>query len=125
MGNLVIKWYPYSIPVITTKMPKNEFGEFFFFPSPKICISEELEDYMYSSTVLHEILEMVSEIHDLGLSESKIRTLEVSLMQIFRQNPALTERVFLGRAPECPQSDPGDEDDSKPIQSAGRDPEPS
>jgi len=125
MKNLVIKWYPYSIPVITTKMPKNEFGEFFFFPTPKICISEELEDYMYSSTVLHEILEMVNEIHDLGLSESKIRTLEVSLMQIFRQNPTLTEQVLLGRAPECPQNDPGDEDDSKPIQSAGRDPEPS
>jgi hypothetical protein len=122
---MVIRWFPYEIPVVTCKMPKNEFGEFFFFPTPKICISEELEDYIYSSTVLHEILEMVSKIHDLGLSESKIRTLEVSLMQIFRQNPALTEQVFLGRAPECPQNDPGDENDSKPVQTTGSDPEPS
>jgi len=112
---MVIKWFPYEIPVIRTKMPKDEFGEFFFFPSPRICISEELEDYIYSSTLLHEILEMVNEIHDLGLTESKIRTLEVSLMQVFGQTPDLARQVFPAGAPECPQSDSGDEHGSEGL----------
>jgi len=115
---MVIKWFPYEIPVITMKMPKDEFGEFFFFPSPRIHISEELKGTMYSSTLLHEVLEMVNEVHNLGLSESKIRTLEVSLSQIFSSNPDLLKP----RAPECPQNDPGDEDDSRPVLTQGIDP---
>lgn len=112
---MVIKWYPYEIPVITTKMPKDEFGQFLFFPSPKILVSEELEDTILSSTILHEILEMVNELHDLGLTESKIRSLEVSLSQIFGQNPGLVGRVFPPRPPECPQNDPGDEHGSEGL----------
>ena len=118
---MVIKWFPYEIPVITTKMPEDEFGQFFFFPSPRICISESIQDTMYSSTLLHEILEMVNEVHDLGLTESKIRSLEVSLSQIFGQNPGLAGRVF-PKAPECPQNDPGDENDSRHLPTQGIDP---
>jgi len=112
---MIIKWFPYEIPVITTKMPEEEFGQFFFFPSPHIHISEELDDCMYSSTLLHEILEMVNEIHDLGMSESKIRTLEVALMQIMGQTPGLTDTVFPARPSECPQNDPGDEHGSEGL----------
>jgi hypothetical protein len=119
---VVIKWYPYEIPVITTKMPQDEFGEFLFFPSPRILISEKLEGNILSSTLLHEILEMVNELHDLGLTESKIRTLEVSLGQVFGQNPGLAGRVFPAKPPECPQNDPGDEDDSRPVQTERIDP---
>ena len=107
---MVIKWFPYEIPVITTKMPKDEFGQFFYFPSPHIHISEELVGYTYSSTLLHEILEMVNEVHDLGLTESKIRTLEVSLMQLATQNPDLV-REALGSS----ESDPGDEHEPRPV----------
>jgi hypothetical protein len=118
---MVIKWFPYEIPVITTKMPKDEFGQFFFFPSPHIHISEELECNMYSSTLLHEILEMVNEVHDLGLTESKIRTLEVFLHQILSQNPNLGE-VLSGRAPESSESDPGDEHGSEGLRDMRIDP---
>jgi hypothetical protein len=119
---MVIKWFPYEISVITTKMPKDEFGQFFFFPSPRILISEELEGSIYSSTLLHEILEMVNELHALGLTESKIRTLEVALSQVFGQTPGLAGKVFPEGALECPESDPGDEDDSRPVQTQGIDP---
>jgi len=113
---MVIKWFPYEIPIVTTKMPKNEFGEFFFFPSPKIHVSEEVKGTIYSSTILHEVLEMVNEMHDLGLTESKIRTLEVSLSQIFRENPALTKTVFIADRPEGSENDPGDEHGSEGLQ---------
>ena len=122
---MVIKWFPYEIPVVATKMDQDEFGEFFFFPSPRIHLSQDLQGIMYSSTLVHEILEMVNEVHDLGLTESQIRTLEVSLGQIMGQNPHLTDTVF-PRQPledpsrlrllECSESDPGDEDDSRPVQ---------
>lgn len=113
---MVIKWFPYEIPVITTKMPEDEFGQFFFFPFPRIHVSEEIKGTMYSSTLLHEVLEMVNEVHDLGLTESKIRTLEVSLSQIFCENPDLTKTVFATERPECPQNDSGDEHGSEGLQ---------
>ena len=118
---MVIRWYPYEIPVITCKMPEDEFGEFLFFPSPRILVSEELEGNILSSTLLHEILEMVNEMHDLGLTESKIRSLEVSLGQIFGQNPGLAGRVF-PKPPECPQSDSGDEHGSEGLKDERIDP---
>lgn len=121
MGDLVIKWYPYSIPVITTKMPKDEFGEFLFFPNPKILVSEDIQGSILSSTLLHEILEMVNEVHDLGLTESKIRTLEISLSQIMGENPDLC--VFPKKPPECPQGDSGDEDGSRLPLTPRSDPE--
>lgn len=119
---MVIKWFPYEIPVVSTKMPENEFGEFFFFPNPRIHLSQDLEGIMYSSTLVHEILEMVNEVHDLSLTESQIRTLEVSLGQIMGQNPHLTDTVFPRQPVECSESDPGDEDDSRPVQEPRIDP---
>jgi hypothetical protein len=119
---MVIKWFPYEIPVITCKMPEGEFGEFFFHPSPHIHISGDLSTCIYSSTLLHEILEMVNEVHDLGLSESQIRTLEVSLTQIVGQTPALKQAAFPPEPVESSESDPGDEDDSEAIRNARSDP---
>lgn len=91
---MVIQWFPYKIPVVSKKMAKDEFGEFFYFPNPEIHLSEELTGISYSSTLLHEILEMVNEVHDLGMSENQIRTLEVSLEQIMGQNPRLKNLIF-------------------------------
>jgi hypothetical protein len=116
---MVIKWFPYEIPVVVTKMPEDEFGEFFFYPSPKIHLSQDLQGCILRGTLLHEILEMVNEVHDLGLTESQIRTLEVSLGQIMGQNPSLTDTVF---PPGSSESDPGDEDDSEAIRKSRSDP---
>ena len=75
---MVIHWAPYSIPVVFTKMPKDELGLFHFSPELKIEISDQLSGSLLSSTLLHEILEMISEMYHLKLSESSIRTLAVS-----------------------------------------------
>ena len=119
---MVINWFPYKIPVITCEMPEGEFGEFFFHPFPRIHICRDLSPCIYSSTLLHEILEMVNEVHDLGLSESQIRTLEVSLTQIVGQTPALKQAAFPPEPVESSESDPGDEDDSEAIRAARIDP---
>jgi hypothetical protein len=108
---MVINWFPYSIPVVVTKMAKGDFGEFLFFPSPVIMISEDIKSNVLSSTLLHEIFEMINAVHDLGLTESKIRTLEVALSQIMCRNPEVTRLVF----PESSESDPGDEDTSRSV----------
>lgn len=89
-----IHWAPYKIPVVFTKMPKDELGMFHFSPELKIEISDQLSGSLLSSTLLHEVLEMISEVYGLRLSESCIRTLETSLCQIMAQNPALVEQVF-------------------------------
>lgn len=89
-----INWPPYKIPVVFTKMPQDELGAFCFSPELKIEISDQLSRSLTSSTLLHEVLEMISEIHGLRLSESCIRTLETALCQIMTQNPALLTSVF-------------------------------
>ena len=120
---MVIDWYPYKIPVVAKEMAEDEFGEFIFYPTPKIHLSKDLQGSIYSSTLLHEILEMVNEVHYLGLTEGDIRTLEISLSQIMGQNPNLPATVFPPRPPECPQSDPGDEHGSEGLRDARIDPE--
>jgi hypothetical protein len=97
-----INWAPYKIPVVFTKMPKDELGIFHFSPNLKIEISDQLTGSLLSSTILHEVLEMISELHGLKLSESCIRTLEVALSQIMLANPDLMHRVF-PEAPRMPQ----------------------
>lgn len=92
---MLIKWYPFEVPVVmTNELPEDQFGEFQYYPSPRILISSGLEGSVLSSTILHEILEMVSEVHDLGIDENQIRTLEVALSQIFGQSPGLKDMVF-------------------------------
>ena len=88
---MVIHWAPYSIPVVFTKMPKDELGLFHFSPELKIEISDQLSGSLLSSTLLHEILEMISEMYHLKLSESSIRTLETALCQIMVSNPEVLD----------------------------------
>lgn len=98
---MVIHWAPYSIPVVFTKMPKDELGLFHFSPELKIEISDQLSGSLLSSTLLHEILEMISEMYHLKLSESSIRTLETALCQIMVSNPEVLDRIF-PRGPRIP-----------------------
>ena len=96
----------YKIPIVVKKMEEGDFGEFFFFPYPEIQISTGLKEEVQTSTILHEVLEMISEIYGLSLDESQILTLEVSLMAVFFQNPWFVERLRQG--PEKAITDLGD-----------------
>lgn len=83
----------YRIPVVVKKLEEGDFGQFYFFPYPEIQISTGLREEVQTSTILHEILEMISEIYGLNLDESQIRTLEISLMAVFFQNPWFVDRL--------------------------------
>jgi hypothetical protein len=84
----------YRVPVVVCLLPENEFGSFSFYPSPEIKLSLGLTSVVETSTLLHEVMEMINEIHNLGLSEGQIRTLEFSLMTLFLQNPQLLCRLL-------------------------------
>jgi hypothetical protein len=73
-------------------MPQEEFGEFRYYPTPKIVVDELLEDPAAWMTLFHELLHAVSEMYGLELDEGQIRTLEVALGDAFRGNPEL--RLF-------------------------------
>lgn len=95
-----IKWSPYVVPVDHKDMPKDEFGEFFFYPTPRVTLSKDLRGIPYYSSLVHELLEMINAVYELGLSETKIRILETSLMQLMCQNPELV--TGLGMALQGP-----------------------
>jgi hypothetical protein len=87
----------YKIPVVHTEMPEGDFGQFFFYPYPEIQVSKKLNQEILTSTILHEVIEMISDIYGLNLEESQVRTLEVSLMAVFFQNPWFVERLHQAR----------------------------
>ena len=94
---MILKFSPYSISVDIEQLEEETvFGLFSFFPSPSIKINTGLNREVETSTILHEVLEAVSEIHGLSLDESQIRVLEVSLFRIFQDNPWLLERFRKG-----------------------------
>ena len=84
----------YRVPVVVCVLPENEFGSFSFYPSPEIKLSLGLTPVVETSTLLHEVMEMINEVHNLGLSEGQIRTLEFNLMTLFLQNPQLLWRLL-------------------------------
>ena len=83
----------YRIPVVCKKLDEGDFGQFYFFPYPEIQVNTGLEEEVKTSTILHEVIEMISDIYGLNLEESQIRTLEVSLMAVFFQNSWFVERL--------------------------------
>lgn len=80
------------IAVERARMPQEEFGEFKYYPTPKIVVDELLDDPAAWMTLFHELLHAVSELYGLELDEGQIRTLEVALGDAFRANPKL--RLF-------------------------------
>lgn len=83
----------YQIPVTISDLPEGDFGEFSFFPYPEIKVNTGLKKEVETSTILHEVIEMISEVYGLSLEESQIRVLEVSLMGVFFQNPWIVDRL--------------------------------
>lgn len=115
---MILQYGHYRIPVVISKLSENDFGEFSFFPYPKIKVNSNLRDEVETSTILHEVMEMISEINGLNLDESQIRTLEVGLMSVFLQNPWL-----VGRLRQSPQELITDDQDWPPSQTLPDSPE--
>ena len=90
---MVIKYNHMEVPVVHLELPTGVFGEFSFFPYPSIHINRALKEEERTSTMLHEVLEMISEVNGLKLNETQIRVLEVSLMAVFFQNPWFVDRL--------------------------------
>ena len=103
---MIIKFNQYSVPVKRVELDEEVFGQFSFFPYPEIHINQGLKKEVEASTILHEVLEMISELYGLSLYESQIRVLEVSLMGVFSQNPWLVSTFQTGQ--EKPIRDLGD-----------------
>jgi hypothetical protein len=80
------------IAVERARMPQDEFGEFKYYPDPRITVDELLGHPSAWMTLFHELLHAVSEMYGLELDEGQIRTLEVALGDAFRANPKL--RLF-------------------------------
>ena len=79
---------PLQEPVLDVDLTAEEpWGEFWCLPVPQIRVNQDLPKDLKALTILHEVLECITEIYGLGLSESDIRTLEMSLAKIVRENP--------------------------------------
>ena len=63
------------------------FGSFEFHPQPEIHIDSSLPPRYKAATALHEVLEAISAIYGLDLSEAQIRTLEATLAGIALRQP--------------------------------------
>ena len=68
------------------------FGYFEAYPRPRISIHEGLKPLYIGSTIFHEILEAISSIYGLELTEGQIRTLETTLVEVVRRNPENAKR---------------------------------
>jgi hypothetical protein len=65
------------------------FGSFCHYPKPKIYVNLEVLQacsFQFRTTIFHEILEGISAINNLNLTESQIRVLEQSLMGFCADN---------------------------------------
>jgi len=78
---------PMEVPVVYGDLSKEEtWGEFQCLPSPKITVNKDLPRNIQALTILHEVLECITEIYGLKLSEGDIRTLEMSLADAVKKN---------------------------------------
>lgn len=90
---MIIRYNHMEVPVEHIELPFGVFGEFSFFPYPSIHINRVLKEEERTSTMLHEILEMISEVNGLKLNETQIRVLEVGLLSVFSQNPSVRDSI--------------------------------
>jgi len=65
------------------------FGYFVSYPKPRIAIHDQLTPLYTAATGLHEVIEAISAIYGLELTEGQIRTLETALVNVVRSNSKL------------------------------------
>ena len=77
-----------DVPLFEDDLDDDEcFGYFESYPDPKICLHHTLSPLYKGATAFHEVIEAISAIYGLDLSENQVRTLETSIVDIVRDNP--------------------------------------
>ena len=72
-----------DIPIYEENLDEAElFGYFDYHPKAKIVVDAGLPGRYRAATMLHEVLEAVSAVYGLDLSEAQVRCLETALAQI-------------------------------------------
>ena len=85
---MILQVGPISLPVVFEDLTDQDlWGEFWPMPKPQIKVNKTLDRPIQALTILHEILECITEVYGLRLSEGEIRTLEMSLAALIKQNP--------------------------------------
>ena len=78
---------PLQVPVVYGDLTKEEtWGEFQCLPHPQLTVNKDLPNDIKALTIIHEVLECITEIFGLRLTEGDIRTLEMSLADVVRRN---------------------------------------
>ena len=87
---MVIDVGPLQVQILEKPLTDQEtWGEFVCFPGPEIHVNEDLSPKLKALTILHELLECITEVYGLDLKESDIRTLETGLASVVIQNKAV------------------------------------
>lgn len=75
----------HEVPVYAADLNKFEiFGCAFDNPEPEIWINSKSTRQQQARTLLHETIEVINNVYDMGLGETDIRIMEQSLCQGFR-----------------------------------------
>ena len=95
-----------DIPIQVTDLQEEGcFGYFQSHPDPQIAIHDQLSPLYTAATGLHEVLEAISAIYGLELTEGQVRTLETALVDIVKRNPRLCGE-WLGMVAESEVASP-------------------
>lgn len=71
-----------------------QFGAFKNDPAPHIKCHPGLCKKVMAYTLLHEAIHAISEMHGLDLSECQVRTLEMHIGALMRDNPKLAKALI-------------------------------
>lgn len=82
---------PFTVSVQVANLP-DDHGRW-DGSSHAITISDKAEGLNAWATLLHEALHAISDFYGMDLEEPKVRTLEVALVQLLRDNPELTKHI--------------------------------
>ncbi len=89
---MILQVGPITLPVVFQDLTKEDlWGEFWPLPSPQIRVNDTLSEPIQALTILHELIECIAEVYGLRLSEGDIRTLEMALAGVIKQNPKQTQ----------------------------------
>tara|TARA_Y100001963_G_C6616160_1_gene369407 strand:- start:141 stop:446 length:306 start_codon:yes stop_codon:yes gene_type:complete len=89
---MILQVGPITLPVVFEDLTKEDlWGEFWPLPKPQIRVNSTLSKPIQALTILHELLECITEVYGLRLSEGDIRTLEIALGSLIKQNPQQTQ----------------------------------
>jgi hypothetical protein len=96
--NIRILGHPITVNSVTPSLKgMDNMGECESFKGT-ITIREDLEESMYTATLLHECLHLIDHYLELKLSEEQVTGLGEGLFSTLRENPELTDKIRGGKS---------------------------